>query len=631
MLRPLRGLGLHWAGAVIVQCDKCATKFRISEEKVTERGVKVRCSRCAHIFVARRSVPAVMAAAVGRPSESETGRLDPVHMTGRLDPASVVDRLQSTSLSPPAAAKSEQAALALGFTRRTPIPNLSGDFEAVTAQMDFPPHPGLGPEALPRSTELRSFDLPTPDLPEEGPGAHRPPGEAVSTALSSEGLAITRFNPAAGSGALRAPASPSDLEPISDPASDRASERVSEWLATELIPEAQSGTAPGTAEMPRPVAVGPDRPRTNTLNLESFPSPAEMPRPVAVGPDRPRTDTLNLESFPSPAEMPRPVAVGPDRPRTNTLNLESFPSPTAGLPPSAPGRSGDIPGLLPPGSLTDDPFENLELLDAEPELPADGAYAHFDPVPDDLSEPGPEPPPPDRGPHEPLARIALGGPEADDDSGFSNAPLTTVAPAYRREGRTEAAGDPRGLWPSAFGAVIGLVGVLLGFPEVGRSLLEPFAPEPILAALGYRVPVDAVRGVRVVDPQAAPYRAADGRTLLVVAGRARNETSAPIDALNAVVRVQVEERVVAQAEVLVGVTLRPRALYRVVDRETLDRAWAQARAEAAPRPLSPGDERPFMAVFYDAAPAEGPRRVDVEFHSPAAGTLSSSGAPEKPE
>ncbi|MCB9653119.1 MAG: zinc-ribbon domain-containing protein [Deltaproteobacteria bacterium] len=40
---------------MIVQCEKCRTKFRIPDEKVTEKGVKVRCSRCAHVFLVARA------------------------------------------------------------------------------------------------------------------------------------------------------------------------------------------------------------------------------------------------------------------------------------------------------------------------------------------------------------------------------------------------------------------------------------------------------------------------------------------------------------------------------------------------------------------------------------------------
>jgi predicted Zn finger-like uncharacterized protein len=35
-----------------VQCEKCHTKYRLADSKVTEQGVKVRCAKCRHIFIA---------------------------------------------------------------------------------------------------------------------------------------------------------------------------------------------------------------------------------------------------------------------------------------------------------------------------------------------------------------------------------------------------------------------------------------------------------------------------------------------------------------------------------------------------------------------------------------------------
>lgn len=36
---------------MIIQCGQCATKFRIDDARVTEKGVKVRCAKCKHVFI----------------------------------------------------------------------------------------------------------------------------------------------------------------------------------------------------------------------------------------------------------------------------------------------------------------------------------------------------------------------------------------------------------------------------------------------------------------------------------------------------------------------------------------------------------------------------------------------------
>ncbi len=52
---------------MIVDCENCHTKFKLADEKVTARGVKIRCSKCAHIFVVRKDVAEELAAPAAPP------------------------------------------------------------------------------------------------------------------------------------------------------------------------------------------------------------------------------------------------------------------------------------------------------------------------------------------------------------------------------------------------------------------------------------------------------------------------------------------------------------------------------------------------------------------------------------
>ncbi len=36
---------------LIVQCDKCRTKYRVADEKVTDKGVRVRCAKIGRAHV----------------------------------------------------------------------------------------------------------------------------------------------------------------------------------------------------------------------------------------------------------------------------------------------------------------------------------------------------------------------------------------------------------------------------------------------------------------------------------------------------------------------------------------------------------------------------------------------------
>lgn len=38
---------------MIIQCEQCQTKFRLDDSRVTDKGVKVRCAKCKHVFTVR--------------------------------------------------------------------------------------------------------------------------------------------------------------------------------------------------------------------------------------------------------------------------------------------------------------------------------------------------------------------------------------------------------------------------------------------------------------------------------------------------------------------------------------------------------------------------------------------------
>ena len=42
---------------MIVKCERCQTKFKIPDDKVTDKGVKVRCTKCQHTFRVNRAGP----------------------------------------------------------------------------------------------------------------------------------------------------------------------------------------------------------------------------------------------------------------------------------------------------------------------------------------------------------------------------------------------------------------------------------------------------------------------------------------------------------------------------------------------------------------------------------------------
>ena len=41
---------------MIVKCEQCQTRFKIPDERVTDKGVKVRCTKCQHMFRVTREM-----------------------------------------------------------------------------------------------------------------------------------------------------------------------------------------------------------------------------------------------------------------------------------------------------------------------------------------------------------------------------------------------------------------------------------------------------------------------------------------------------------------------------------------------------------------------------------------------
>jgi predicted Zn finger-like uncharacterized protein len=61
---------------VVVQCPGCQSKFRIADEKVTDRGVRVRCTSCKNVFQVKKLGAAAPEAAPGPGSTVELSALD---------------------------------------------------------------------------------------------------------------------------------------------------------------------------------------------------------------------------------------------------------------------------------------------------------------------------------------------------------------------------------------------------------------------------------------------------------------------------------------------------------------------------------------------------------------------------
>jgi predicted Zn finger-like uncharacterized protein len=77
---------------MIIQCEQCRTKFKLNDEKVSDRGVKVRCAKCRHVFTVRKDVAPAETAAAAFNSQEDTVRVS--------DPATPVQGVVAATPEP---------------------------------------------------------------------------------------------------------------------------------------------------------------------------------------------------------------------------------------------------------------------------------------------------------------------------------------------------------------------------------------------------------------------------------------------------------------------------------------------------------------------------------------------------
>jgi len=118
---------------MIIQCGQCQTRFKLDDAKVTEKGVKVRCAKCKHVFTVRKQEPLPEASA-----------------SGALTATAPAAGLQAAGVQPmPPGALAEEPSFSFGDD--TPEP---------AAKNDLPDQPGPFGSAL--ADSAASADVPEP-------------------------------------------------------------------------------------------------------------------------------------------------------------------------------------------------------------------------------------------------------------------------------------------------------------------------------------------------------------------------------------------------------------------------------------------------------------------------------------
>jgi predicted Zn finger-like uncharacterized protein len=621
---------------MIVQCDKCRTKFRIADEKVAASGVKVRCSRCAHVFMVQR------------------------------DP----------TLVPPASSSDVDRALnnvGLGISNDGNIPTVATAIPTALMQHHAQQHgPGGALPSFPESgksrplTPINPFESPRPSVPHAPTDVYPVPSLVPAAATTKDAMIALGF---------AAPPQPED-----SPRRTFDEESTAQFTAASLLPpdrrgmsfedlDSQSQRFPAPApinsfdelfgkEPPTAVGVRPpmfDDQMPSNPSMPSLESLRALEQHESFGSPRAGSEVNTLRSSPgltAPASNPAMHAQTPPPPPpapksspalnalaaaevgtpSDPLTSPFFPPPT-GIPglntttnlqailalqngdKNGSGLSssdlGDIPGLMPPTS-SEDPFAGLDL-----EGPAYGGgdLGGEDP----LAETRAITPETGQTPSKALAKIDLG--RAGVPSPFeSNLATTRVATALLPDHTDQTVdllssieGNRR--WPTYVGLGIGLLITAAAMVGPAGGNLSQLGPEDIVALFSTPLsePIDtSVGSIEPKNAQVTLYPGKGGKMLLVVAGEAYNDGDQAIAGLEAVASVRNGKEVLEQREGWVGLTLDEAALSTIGSPAELEVAIADAlRSAQLPidkKSLAPGESAPFMVIFPDP-PADLERRA----------------------
>ena len=254
---------------MIIQCEKCATKFRLDDAKVTDNGVKVRCSRCRQVFTVYKE-------------ELSDGL--PEDFSSYLDNASSGEQEFPVG-NEPAGVESPNA-------NQTETDEY-GDDGAFDESI-------FGASSLPTEEPGSSAPPPVPELTAvTGPSEEQPSDVPEEAAFSFDDLFKDAFSPAGDAGTDDAPpteqesAGHEDTEyfaaedtPV-DTVSDTAAEEVSSTVA------ALSGSDTPVEQEPEADASAPEAAAAPVVNIQPDAPVAEELPPLSISSRRRRSPLVS--------------------------------------------------------------------------------------------------------------------------------------------------------------------------------------------------------------------------------------------------------------------------------------------------------------------------------------------------
>ncbi|MBL8957184.1 MAG: zinc-ribbon domain-containing protein [Myxococcaceae bacterium] len=574
---------------MIVKCEQCQTRFKIPDDKVTEKGVKVRCTKCQHTFRVKKEGDAAA------PAAAAPGAPDPFAKFGAPPPMEPGEETRPHMYS-----ANDLSPLAPSFAAQADLPPEAFDSPIRVGPMPQPP-PGKRPLTDPSPFDFAALGPPAaapppPSKPfEPAPfdfAALSPPEPPKKTELAKVKL-VSRPAPQAfepqpfdfGSLGGDAPPAPTQREPARPhtPAPSAFDPQPFDFSSLD----AQAPAAP-PAPPPAPKHSPPsnfDPQPFDFSSLETKGPPAPPPPPSRPPP-----------SAPKPAAKPPPAPAMPAFDLGPSMELSAPPPPPPARakppPPAAPeprdgGLLGDIP--VDAGALSADVDGGLE---ASPEQRGSlfDMPAVSEPTDNQLSAPAP-----DEGVA--VAKIALKKVTADE---LKKAP---AADAKEASSRRPKRGVVAMVWNVVSGFVLlGLLGVLI------TVVLNEGKVDAALSWSKVKALFSKPRELVAFDISNGLYDTRVGRPVFYVRGEVKNR-----GARAGRVKVKAEildgEDLVRSAEGWVGATPSPEDLYGVATADDLAKLSTRLAPNAAK--LDPGAAGPFLVAFYEYPPDLKDFRVRV--------------------
>jgi predicted Zn finger-like uncharacterized protein len=583
---------------MIIQCAACQHRFKVADEKVSERGVRVRCTRCKSVFVVRREAKgadatpaqggppplgAALSAAQGAPARVARAGPSPGPQTS---PTDLISAGPSAYRPPSAPSPRPQVG--------APQPDLFGLVPAARSALSSPeplgaPSDPLVNVALARPPlGLKPNPLPLPPSPYGGLApAARPPsgsggGPLSMTAADPFAVLAPSVHPPAKTGALAPSPHPFDLALAARPESSALAATPDPGLdlALPALPDEGAGSlaagGASAAPAPDPFALGFAGPKSSpnpASPLDQGPDPFGLP----ASPPAPRAGPLTL------APQPDPFAVLETRFAPNS----AIPAPAQSLLPdlnsfdlSLPEESGSEPG--PSGELRlDGPMPEFapppRSNRGAPELaPTSGLELDVDPERLGAVGPGERPKVPPKSGALPARWPAGRSPEPMSGGG-----------ARRRRSVAAALVNALGVFAVAAAVLV----VALRYPPPGR--LPVSRPADLVHLLSSRPEGDLL----AADVTRGLYETQCGRALFVVRGEVVNRAAQPRGPVEVVAELQKGSDPARREVAFAGEIPTPEDLWRIDGKDAL--AALKARLNAGALRLEPHARAPFAAVFLD--------------------------------